>query len=452
MVQNQSIMVRSFALLSALLLWPSVFGISCSKDSHCPKSAPCCSQYGDCGIGAFCLGGCDPLSSFSPESCTPAPMCKSKKHKFDSKLSTILPDSKYLGDPSSADWVSTGQPVYYNDNVLLTMAPNTVGTLLASTRYMWYGNVKAKFKTARGKGVVTAFILLSDFKDEIDYEFIGADLSTAQTNYYSMGIPNYENSVNISISNTFIDYHTYEINWTPDEITWIVDGKIGRTRRKADTWNATSNQWSYPQTPARVQLSLWPAGLESNAKGTIDWAGGLVDWNSADIKSNNYYYAAFESIEINCYDADSGLGTSKGKSYTYDTNDGSNITVIDGNKNTILKSFLASGLNPDAGASPGPSVGISTGSPARIPSNDADRAPGGVGIIPGVQGPVSDISNQKSTPDSNGGANDSPEQTSGSKFSQGDIPSSTTSLTNQSNSWMRSCFMGLLAILMTVIL
>lgn len=74
--------------------------------------------------------------------------------------------------------------------MLLTMAPNTVGTLLASTRYMWYGNVQARFKTSRGAGVVTAFILLSDVKDEIDYEFVGVDLESAQSNYYFQGIPN----------------------------------------------------------------------------------------------------------------------------------------------------------------------------------------------------------------------------------------------------------------------
>ena len=77
----------------------------------------------------------------------------------------------------------------YGSDVLLTMAPSTVGTLLASTSYMWYGNVQAKFKTSRGQGVVTAFILLSDVKDEIDYEFVGADLEVAQSNYYFQGIP-----------------------------------------------------------------------------------------------------------------------------------------------------------------------------------------------------------------------------------------------------------------------
>lgn len=72
------------------------------------------------------------------------------------------------------------------------MAPDSVGTLLASTTYMWYGNVQATFKTSRGQGVVTAFILLSDVKDEIDYEFIGVDLEDAQSNYYFQGIPDCE--------------------------------------------------------------------------------------------------------------------------------------------------------------------------------------------------------------------------------------------------------------------
>jgi hypothetical protein len=97
--------------------------------------------------------------------------------------------SKYLGDPKSADWVAQGEPVDFQGNVLLTMPPRSVGTVLASTVYMWYGTVKARLKTARGRGVVTAFILLSDVKDEIDYEFVGVDLQTAQNNYYFQGIP-----------------------------------------------------------------------------------------------------------------------------------------------------------------------------------------------------------------------------------------------------------------------
>lgn len=147
-------------------------------------------EYGQCGVGAYCLGGCDPLSSFGLDSCVPAPVCKSGTYTFED-MSRIAQKSAYLGDSSKTDWVADGKPLQYGgDKVLLTMAPDSVGTLLASSTYMWYGNVKAKFKTSRGAGVVTAFILLSDVKDEIDYEFVGVDLQTAQTNYYHQGITN----------------------------------------------------------------------------------------------------------------------------------------------------------------------------------------------------------------------------------------------------------------------
>ncbi|KAI1003496.1 putative glycosidase [Podosphaera aphanis] len=392
-------MVTSFTLLIVLATISTVFATSCTESSHCPESAPCCSQYGMCGVGAYCLGGCDPLSSFSLDSCMPAPVCQSKKHTFDPGLSTIVPISKYLGDPSTADWVASGQPVYHNNNVLLTMAPDTVGTLLASTTYMWYGNVKARFKTSRGRGVVTAFILLSDVKDEIDYEFVGGDLNNAQSNYYSKGVTNYQHSVNISISDTFSTYHTYEINWTPDEITWKIDGKVGRTTKRVDTWNATANQWAYPQTPARVQLSLWPAGLPSNDIGTVNWAGGLVNWDAPDIKNNNYYYAAFESVETSCYNANSGPGTNKGISYTYGSKEGTNDTVIDGQKSTIMKSFLATGLDPKSGTP-------SQTSPNE-PQNSSDNSKNHPETIPGMTG---------ADPSVNDGGRDS---YSGTGFSQG---------------------------------
>ena len=84
--------------------------------------------------------------------------------------------------------MSSGTPLLSNGNLLLTMPPHSVGTLLANNHYIWFGHVTAKMKTSRGAGVVTAFILLSDVKDEIDWEFVGTELTTGQTNYYYQGI------------------------------------------------------------------------------------------------------------------------------------------------------------------------------------------------------------------------------------------------------------------------
>ncbi|KAG5991070.1 hypothetical protein E4U54_003974 [Claviceps lovelessii] len=332
------------AVVAALLGGCSVLAAKCTLDNKCPQDSPCCSQYGECGIGAYCLGGCDPRMSYNLSSCVPAPVCTDRTTKF-TNLNSIVDISEYLGDSSKKDWVAQGEPAYRDGSVLLTMPKNSVGTVLASTTYMWYGNVRARFKTARGQGVVTAFILLSDVKDEIDYEFVGADLGTAQTNYYFQGITDYHNSGNVTLSDTFQNFHEYEIRWTPDKIEWLVDGKVGRTKLRKDTWNETSQSWMYPQTPARVQLSIWPGGAATNAKGTIDWAGGPIDWNAPDIKNVGYFYATFAEVSMECYDAKNAPGTNKNKSYTYSSTKATDDTVIDGNGDTVLGSFEGTGFD-----------------------------------------------------------------------------------------------------------
>jgi hypothetical protein len=160
-------------------------------------------------------------------------------------------------------------------------------------------------------------------------------------------------SASINISDTFANYHTYEIDWTPDTVTWSIDGQVGRTLKRADTWNETTSQWMFPQTPSRIQLSLWPGGLASNGQGTIDWAGGLVDYNSPDVISNGYFYAAFESVTVKCLGAKSSPGTNSGTSYTYSSYSGTNDTVVDGDKPTVLSSFVGTGTDLNAGAAAG---------------------------------------------------------------------------------------------------
>ncbi|KPM43142.1 putative glycosidase crf2 [Neonectria ditissima] len=323
--------------------------VTCSASSKCPKSTPCCSTYGECGVGAYCLGGCDPTMSYSLDSCMPAPVCKDRTLTMDS-LDRVSDIGDYLGNSTEADWMSSGDPVLYKGNTLLTMAKDTSGTVLSSTVYMWYGNVKARLKSSRGAGVVTAFILFSDVKDEIDFEFIGVDLETAQTNYFFQGVTTYPtHGENLTMSDSYKNFHDYEIRWTPDKVEWYIDDTLGRTLNKNDTWNETTQNFDFPQTPARVQLSLWPGGLSTNSEGTIAWAGGEIDWESDDIENYGYDFATFSEVVIECYNTTSAPGTNSGTSYTYDSSRATNDTVVDGSEDTILASFQATGLNPDKG-------------------------------------------------------------------------------------------------------
>ncbi|OAP56227.1 hypothetical protein AYL99_09406 [Fonsecaea erecta] len=352
----------------AAALAPAVFAqTTCGGGVQCPSDTPCCSQYGQCGVGAYCLGGCDPVNSFSLDSCVPAPVCQSKTYDF-SNLDGVVPNTKYLGDATQADWVSSGSPLEYNNSVLLTMAEGTVGTLLASTRSVWYGKVNARFATSAGAGVVTAFILLGNSKDEIDFEFVGTQLTSAQTNFYSQGVPVYTNGGNTTgLSDVHANFHDYEIDWQPDSITWSIDGNAVRTLNREDTWNATANRYYYPQTPCQVQLSLWPGGLPSNGEGTIEWAGGLVQWNSPYM-TNGYYYAQFDSVSVQCYDPPAGANVQGSKSYIFTDPAMTNNTVEVTNDNTVLKSFLGTGTNMSAGSNTASASGSSnTSQPATIP-------------------------------------------------------------------------------------
>lgn len=299
------------------------------------------------------------------------PVCESKSYTWDNLDNSIL-NTKYLGNASAADWTYSGFPKTEDGNLLMTMPKNSVGTLFANNHYIWYGKISGKIKSSRGKGVVTAFILLSDVKDEIDYEWVGADLTAVQTNYYWQGVLDWHNSANASVSDhdTFDNWHTYEIDWQPDQTQWIIDGQVMRTLKKSDTWNSTGNRFQYPQTPARLQMSLWPAGLPSNAQGTIDWAGGEIDWDSQDIKEKGYYYATIGQVDVTCYSPPSGTQQTGNNSYIYTSDAALVNNVAITNNSTVLGSLGATGLDMTLGAnSSSSSSATSTGSDS-VPTNN----------------------------------------------------------------------------------
>jgi len=378
---------------------------TCSTSSQCPKDKPCCSVYGECGTGAYCLGGCDPKSSFSIDSCAPMPVCQSKSYTWDNLDNSAL-NTKYLGNATESDWTYSGFPKTKDGNLLMTMPKETVGTLFANNHYIWYGKISGKIKSSRGKGVVTAFILLSDVKDEIDYEFVGADLTAVQTNYYWQGVLDWHNSGNASVSDhdTFDNWHTYEIDWQPDQTQWIVDGVVKRTLKKSDTYNSTSNRYQYPQTPARLQMSLWPAGQASNAKGTIDWAGGEIDWDSTDIKETGYYYATIGQVDVTCYAHPSEAQVSGNTSYIYTSSAAMEADVAITGNSTVLGSLGATGLDMTLGANSSSATSTSSDS---VPTNN------------GGTGGMASNGTTSSSGSSSGSGTGSSSSATGTGFSQG---------------------------------
>lgn len=224
-----------------------------------------------------------------------------------------------------------------------------------------------------------------------------------------------DNEQNLTVSNTVQNTHTYTFDWTPDSLTWYIDGNAMRTKNRNETYNSTTGQYHYPQSPARIELSLWPAGLSSNGQGTIEWAGGLVDWNS-NAMQNGYYYAMVNDVNVECYNPPSGFSNNHGSdAYYYTTTAGTNDTVATGKNNTQLASFYATGDDPKE--DPNASASASASASGAKSSASASATPE---TVPGVSGGgAQGISSEDSGSDSGSGSSASAAAGSQSTSSSG---------------------------------
>ncbi|BEI83795.1 hypothetical protein CcaverHIS002_0403990 [Cutaneotrichosporon cavernicola] len=343
----------AIALAAAALTAPVLAqgGATCNQTQACPLSAPCCSPYGFCGKAQFCLGGCEPLYSYQLTSCKPEPVCRDLVTDFTDLSRVMMNGTKYDGNATAWDWVvDAGKvvPSPTGDGARLTLTQEDKGTKISTTRYVHYGLIDFVMETSRWPGVVSAAITMSDVKDEIDFEWPGAVTNQVQSNFFFLGHVNYSDSNggyhNLS-GNTATSFHKYTINWQPDILEWWIDDKIVRSVKKADTWKESTQQYYFPTTPSRVQLSVWPAGIEGAAKGTVEWAGGMIDWTESDYINNGYFWNTIKQVSISCTDELPIAPDSTG--YQFIGNDSDNVPMVGlTNRSTSMHANGAGTVSP----------------------------------------------------------------------------------------------------------
>ncbi|KAH9941782.1 glycoside hydrolase family 16 protein [Epithele typhae] len=333
----------SFKLSTAIVLGliASLSAVSaqqtCNATTQCGTAAPCCSEFGFCGTDSFCLGGCNPLWSKSLTSCMPEPVCQSANLTF-TDFSRVLSNATYFdGNATKYDWIVNSGTLLNSTTgeAALILTETNGGSRISSTRYVHYGTITARLKTGRWAGVVTAFITMSDIKDEIDWEFPGTQTTEGQSNFFWQGyVPNpNDGATHGNLTDTFSNYHDYTIDWQQDTLTWLIDGNAVRTLKRSDV-TGSDGVSHYPSTPSRVQLSVWPAGISQSAQGTIDWSGGLINFDDPDYKAAGHFYALVESVSITC--ADSKSNPAGATSYVFGTNTSSfNPQVAVTNETTV---------------------------------------------------------------------------------------------------------------------
>ncbi|EHA48864.1 hypothetical protein MCOR27_009724 [Pyricularia oryzae] len=175
-----------------------------------------------------------------------------------------------------------------------TIAKPGQAPTLVSNSYIFGGKVEVKFRAAPGAGIVSSIVLQSDDLDEIDWEHVGNDQMRVQSNYFSKGNDTVygRGQFHDLPANGMDTSLTYTLDWTKDQLQWIVNGKVVRTLKRAET---TPGANGYPQTPCQIRIGTWVGGAEGGNKGTIDWAGGLADFSKAP------FTAIYESIKVTDY-------------------------------------------------------------------------------------------------------------------------------------------------------
>ncbi|KAJ2063833.1 putative glycosidase CRH2 [Coemansia sp. S146] len=348
----------TFATIALAALVQTALGAGKCGTQTCSQSTPCC-VGGYCNSNAqYCMPIlCEPANSFSPSSCWNTPHCVKSNVAFSSP-NAFAQIADYDGNPADAAFVSQFEPsnakVANGELQMALVKQNTgagFGATVIGTRAFQYGTVTAVMRSGcTSGGVVSSFIIRNEkVGDEIDFEFVGADTATVQSNYYWHNQLDYTKMIKSPpLSDTTTNYHTYQIQWTPDQIVWLVNGNAFRTVKRSDTWDAAANTFKYPDSESFISVGIWDGG--SGAKGTADWAGGAIQWNKQP------FVAAVKSISVDCY--------YNGNETTYvppgGNNGGGSSPTISSTSSTSPSS--ASSGNSSSGGSSKPSGGSSNGS------------------------------------------------------------------------------------------
>ena len=203
--------------------------------------------------------------------------------------------------------VTAKAPSFTDEGMVLTLSEKGDSVNIQSQFYIFWGSYEVIMKASPGAGLISTSVLLSDDLDEIDWEIIGSNQSSVETNYYGKGDQEQENAKYYpSEKPPQDDFHNYTVNWSQEKVDWLYDGAVVRSMPYAQ---ALDNGNMFPQTPMHVNLGIWSAG-DSDRPGTVSWAGGKTDWSKAP------FTMTVKSIRV----VD---GTNNATSYSYGDKSGS---------------------------------------------------------------------------------------------------------------------------------
>lgn len=181
-------------------------------------------------------------------------------------------DPSYFNITAGTDLIS-----FSENGAELTIAQEGDSVTIESAFYIMFGTVEIIFQAAKGQGIISTLVFLSDDLDEIDIEVKGSNYSSVSNNFYGQGNTSQYNSQYPEVNwpeGAMGGFHNYTVDWSAEQIEWFYDGQLVRTQPYLPPGE-------YPQTPCYIKFGLWAGGAPSEPNGTITWAGGPTNFNDA---------------------------------------------------------------------------------------------------------------------------------------------------------------------------
>lgn len=219
-------------------------------------------------VGAQTYTDCDPMN----KTCTP-----------DTGLDvwTITTDFTQGASEFKKNWTAAdGTTPAYDDTkgLVFNITKDGEAPTVQTDYYIFFGKVEVKMQAAPGTGIVSSVVLESDDLDEIDWEWLGGNDTSVETNYFGKGNTTlYNRAIYYDVESPTTQMHTYTIDWTAESIVWLIDGTAVRTLKYADA----DDGYDFPQTPLRIKLGNWCGGCSSEGYWTREWAGGNTTFDDA---------------------------------------------------------------------------------------------------------------------------------------------------------------------------
>jgi endo-1,3-1,4-beta-glycanase ExoK len=220
--------------------------------------------------------------------------------------------------------------------LVAAVAPRAASAVLSAELYRnqpyVYGRFEARIRFAPGEGVVSSFFLWKDGSsattswNELDFEKVNSTCRL-QTNIWT-GKGAQSPLINTPSFNICSDYHTYAFEWTPDYISWLIDGTQVRKVTGASVTDYTQNA----SQGMVMHFNVWVGN--SSFGGVLDPSTLPVQQFISWAQYSSYANGAFQMEWREEFD---GLTTPTGwllgdwaSAYNLSTHSPANVTFADG--------------------------------------------------------------------------------------------------------------------------